>query len=1006
MPTIDPVQASFNSGELSSALFGRVDLDKYRSGLRTCRNFLCHPQGGISNRCGFQYVAQAKYSGSMCVSQEFIFNQTQAYVLEFGHLYVRFHTDGAVITKDGVPYTVETPYLVGDLNDLRFEGSADVIWITHPDYQTRTLTRYDNSNWVLETYSPTDGPFMPDNTDETLSFSVSATTGTGVSLTVPVSTETNTNIVLLLHGEGADASTTITDSSSYARTVTANGNAQIDTAQKVFGSASILFDGTGDYLSFSDSTDFAFGTGNFTIKTRIRFNAFPAALDFMGIYAQRVDDNNQIYFVMKNQGGSLNSFQFAAISSGVTVGSIETSNITLNTGQWYDIMVVRDGSNFKFSLDGVFQTLASENVIGTASMPDIAANPNIGRRKTSGEDFNGWMDEVYINKGEALHTSDFTLETAAYSITSTSSISDYSFDPLQVGALFKLEHYVESQTLSVSASSATGGSSSIKCFTTWRLLTHGTWNAKFKIEKSTDGGTTWTILRFFSGAGDINFDTSGTEDIETNPVPFLIRVNVYTYTSGTLNVDLSSDPFYQVGIVQATAYVSETTLTVSVLQDVGSTAQTTLWAEGSWSAYRGYPARARFFQDRLCFASTPTEPQTLWMTETSNYYSFIRHSTLLDTDAITINLPSRQINAINGLIAFKKLLVFTSSAIWSIGPVSGSALTPSSVTTDVEEYHGSDGVVPAVIGTEAIYMALGGEIVRNIGFQLEVDSFTGDEVNILSSHLFQGYTITKMAYQRNPNNIVWFLRSDGVLLSLTYNAAQRVVAWARHDTDGTIESICVIPGDNGDELWATVSRTNGRFIERMQGRKMFDLTNHVFMDSYTLVVSSTGVVSGLDWLANEQVYLVGDSVVLASQTVSASGTLGMSASYDELQVGLPIQADAETLDINVPIQTGSMQGKYVKIGNVTFVLINTRGGYIGKNESNLYEAFTYAELDRANQILHETTLGVTDNFSGNIRVPLGVGYSKGGRIFYRQNDPLPVTISSIVPEVDGGGASS
>lgn len=79
---------------------------------------------------------------------------------------------------------------------------------------------------------------------------------------------------------------------------------------------------------------------------------------------------------------------------------------------------------------------------------------------------------------------------------------------------------------------------------------------------------------------------------------------------------------------------------------------------------------------------------------------------------------------------------------------------------------------------------------------------------------------------------------------------------------------------------------------------------------------------------------------------------------------------------------------------------------MGPNESGLYEAFTYEELDRANQLQNGTTLGVTANFSGDMRVPSGGEYSQGGRLFYRQSDPLPVSIGAVIPEFDVGGEAS
>lgn len=637
MSLIRPIQPSFAGGEVSPELYSRVDISKYATCLRKCRNMVIHASGGASNRTGTRFVAQAKYTDKKVIVQEFVFNSEQKYVFEFGDHYIRFYTEGARLSidptdydewsslaaysvNDYVTYGGNTPYLAiqdsisqnpatattywtqqsiyeiyspygeDDLALLRFESSADVVFITTPDFQTRTLTRYGETDFRLELYAPEDGPFMLENIDETITLSTSATTG---SVTLSAST-------------------------------------------------SLFFSG-------------------------------------------------------------------------------------------------------------------------------------------------------------------------------------------HIGSLWKLRHYIEGQSASAAFSSVTAGSS-IKCFSTWRLISHGTWTGKFNVEKSTDGGSTWTVLRTFSSADDYNANTYGTEDIEENTEPFLVRINMTARSSGTANIDLTTDPFYQEGILEVTSYSSATSVTATVLQTVGLTTGTTSWNEGSWSDYRGWPRVSRFYQDRLVFAGSDSEPMTMWMTVTGNYYSFMRHSTLLDTDGITTNLQSRQLNAINGLVAFKRLLVFTSASIWSVGPVSGSAMKPTGFTIEVEEYNGSNGINPIVIGNEAIYAQEHSKIISNIGYELADDSFMGKIANITATHLFKDYEIIDMAYQRNPDHIIWCLRDDGNMVALTYLREQEVVAWHQHDTGGHdavsggsnekgyIKSICVIPSEGFDELWLAVERENGVMIERMAER--------------------------------------------------------------------------------------------------------------------------------------------------------------------------------------------
>lgn len=715
-----------------------------------------------------------------------------------------------------------------------------------------------------------------------------------------------------------------------------------------------------------------------------------------------------------------------------------------------------------------------------------------------------WTIELFEPEDGPFMLENITDNTLSVSSVTGSAISmsaaTATFFPLHVGSLWRLRHYIEGQTVSTTFTSATT-SASIKCFTTWRIITHGTWTGKFNVEKSIDGGATWTILRTFSSSNDFNADTSGTEDIETTEEPFLIRINFYSYTSGSANIDLTSDPFNQEGIAKVLTYNNATSVTVNILSDFGLTTGTTMWAEGSWSNYRGWPRVVRFCQDRLCFGGTSSEPMTNWLSKTGNYKKFGRNSlSLLDSDGISLSLPTRQLNAVNGLIVLQRLIAFTAASEWTIGPTDGSPITPNSAPQNIQGYHGSSGIDPVVIGNQAIFVQSRGTVVRNIGFQLQEDGFTGTELNILSKHLFEGHSIVEMAYQQEPDRILWCLRDDGILLALTYMPEQEVVAWSWHDTEGEIESICVIPADGYDELWMSVSRGTGRYIERMAHRmtstepknqyfvdcgitydvpvaitnvsifppitqggflssgflsenepflegvqiRPIEITapSHAFSnndvvdisdilgttelngnryivsdittDTFRLIKENntegqyedgTGfsayisggyvrkafsVFTGLSHLIGKTVSILGNGEVYPQQVVSGSGQITLSKLCSTIHIGYPYMSDMETLNVEIGTKYGTLQGQFAKINNITFRLINSKGGWIGPSEDSLKESFTPNRLSLGN---------APALFSGDIRVPLGAGYEQGARIFYRQYDPLPVTISSVIPEV-------
>lgn len=154
-------QYSFASGELAPSLHARVDLSRYASGLKACRNMVIRVYGGVMNRPGTRLVANTKADGAARLVA-FQFSTVQGYVLEFGNLYIRVHKDGGQVLyaaggSVGLPVEIVTPYTLAELRELAFVQSADVLTIVHPAHPPAKLTRTAHDAWTLtvETFAPT-----------------------------------------------------------------------------------------------------------------------------------------------------------------------------------------------------------------------------------------------------------------------------------------------------------------------------------------------------------------------------------------------------------------------------------------------------------------------------------------------------------------------------------------------------------------------------------------------------------------------------------------------------------------------------------------------------------------------------------------------------------------------------------------------------------------------------------------------------------------------------------
>lgn len=219
-------------------------------------------------------------------------------------------------------------------------------------------------------------------------------------------------VKLLLRGNGVDGSTYIVDSSYYTpKAITVNGNAQIDTAQYKFDGASILFDGSGDYLTIAQNADWEFGTGDFTIDFWVRFNALCDSDPDIEVFLNSYDDGNNNWYCGLYKTGGVNYLAFVHVYAGsVNIDMTKIWEPSINT--WYHIAITRASGTMRFFLNG--------SQMGTAdSYPqyiyNFADGLTVARwQGSTSYDFNGWLDTIRISKGIARWTADFTVPDKSY----------------------------------------------------------------------------------------------------------------------------------------------------------------------------------------------------------------------------------------------------------------------------------------------------------------------------------------------------------------------------------------------------------------------------------------------------------------------------------------------------------------------------------------------------------------------------------------------------------------
>lgn len=210
--------------------------------------------------------------------------------------------------------------------------------------------------------------------------------------------------VLLMHFDGADGATTTTDSSASAHTGTAYGAAALDTDFQKFGTASLKLTGAADYIAYSDSVDWNFGSNPFTIETWVFLDGAPTSTLYFYDHYEGVANYARLFY---NPGGTL----ALNVYSGAPI--ILISNAwSPSVGRWYHFALTKDGSNdYRMFIDGsqigTTQSDASAYTTGSTTSVDL----KIGTGITNGIH----LDEYRISKGVARYTSNFTPPDRAYS---------------------------------------------------------------------------------------------------------------------------------------------------------------------------------------------------------------------------------------------------------------------------------------------------------------------------------------------------------------------------------------------------------------------------------------------------------------------------------------------------------------------------------------------------------------------------------------------------------------
>ena len=792
MPT--PVQQpSLVGGELSKTLTGRVDIERYKQGLELCENFIVHPHGGVENRSGSEYVAKTKLQdGSAVRLITFQPSVGEPYVIELGHQYLRLHDSFGPVKTDGnlklvvndstgnysgyIPRQSLTGYdayfgqgFIGDaVNPFRI-GKLGVKFLR--DFQTKFLNAkvaiYDNNAGVpgspvaglgfddfssLADLGINDIPHPGTNIDSIWKYFKLRSTSVGGPTFAP---GTTLHLVIKLEKN------TATDQVRLyltTRTGLLNGMSP-NYIPEVPGGVwqATLFSGSSFEIGVFNDDPEAIVELSTPWSSGVMDEAGTESQIHRLVVAQSVDvmtfadgTKKSIAYELRRLFGS---WELASIPVFVSVGAPSAVTFDIGTTQ----PALEPTRLLQYAVTGV--TLEGKESLPLKSAvfsvgSDISTTVPFVLLITVGDEV---VDHYNIYKGL---DGTFGYIGSASNTRSASEVFKSAYNAAYKASL-------DAQLALIGSPPTSHGSTTnnTNTVTPSKGLKKNQNKALTAAEKNLMIATAQAAGQAAGNAAMAELGAGGVTPNFTT-LRFADENNAPDNTDDPPN---GANPFTSEG---------------------GAT-----------------PACVAYFQQRLCFANVLDRPDTIFMSEVSDYRSFQRSIPTVDDDSIEATLAQGQLNEIRFMVPMRDLLVLTTGGE-HIVTGGGKPVTPSNLDAPGVSQWGCGTLHPLVIGNVILFKDRGGHI-REWLYDQNSNDYPATDVGMLALHLFQGYRVMGWSYVSSPTSVIHAVRSDGTLLTFTYVRAQSVAAWARQVTSGKYRSITAVRDieSDGETLYHAVQRT-------------------------------------------------------------------------------------------------------------------------------------------------------------------------------------------------------
>lgn len=651
---------------------------------------------------------------------------------------------------------------------------------------------------------------------------------------------------------------------------------------------------------------------------------------------------------------------------------------------------------------------------------DVVFLANVGyqQRKIERRATRSWSIVTYLPEDGPFRTQNVgptTLTPSALTGNGTLTASVATFKTTHVGALFAVTSTGQTVTKNMTAlndATAAAEVTGVGSDRTITIILSGFPAGRTVILQRSFDNAAWAAVSGKSWTADT---TEAYADGLDNQIVYYRLICTVAGAAGTTQATLSIPTGSIRGVCRVTAYTSPTVVDMEVLSDFGGASASSVWEEGKWSDYRGWPTGVALYEGRLVWAGKDSANLSV-----SDGFESFDPETTGDSGPIDRSIGSGPVDTINWILPLQRLILGGQMAEFSCRSTSfDEPLTPTNFNIKKASTQGSASVPGVQVDQQGIYVQRGGTRV----YALEFD---GQSYDYNSNHLSAIYPtigkpgIVRIAAQRQPDTRVHFIRSDGTVAILVFDKTEQVICWLEFETDGLVEDAVVLPSDDGeqeDHVYYVVKRTiNGatkRYLERWatedecRGLEDDNVTVTplcMLGDSYITYTANTSTTPAAAHLEGEQVVVWADGADIghdADDNLIYTVTGGVLSPalpqvYTHVMIGLPYTAQWRSGKlVQLANQLGTAIKEQKNINNLGLILADThrKGIKFGPDFDNLDDlpSVESGAPVGANHIHPE----LDDNF-----MPFPGTWTVDQRICLQSIAPRPATALAIVCSVD------